>query len=180
MKLSIRYIMFCLFTLSSALCRAENVSVEHDFNAMYNAVPRQLSVTNSNHTGTTDFCTYTCSGGAEFLSNITKTGGLLAIFLETNSYHFVTTSKIQNIDSLRIEYRPDEAKKRMTISISEDSISWTNMTVKDGVGGVKTIKMPRAGDYFVRFTRKDDVYITKIKYIYVDLSGCPNCFLYKP
>ncbi|MBO7456293.1 MAG: hypothetical protein J6T71_00535, partial [Paludibacteraceae bacterium] len=61
MKTYVRYTIICLFTLSSALCGAESRTVSQDFDDMFRANPRTLQVTNSNHTGTTDFVTYTCS-----------------------------------------------------------------------------------------------------------------------
>lgn len=172
MKLSTRYIILCLFTLSSAFGRAE--SVEHDFDAMFEAVPPTLVMSNELQTGTTDFCTYTCSGGAYF----SYYSSVWSVCLDKSGRQ-VTTTQIHNLDSIRLMYLPADIKKTLTVKISQDSVSWTDVTVKDDVAGVKTVKMPTPGDYYVRFIRKNDVYLKLVKYIYFDLSDCPNCFLYR-
>ena len=104
MKLSTRYIILCLFTLSSAFGRAE--SVEHDFDAMWRKSPRELVLTNLYHTGTTDFCTYTCSEGAEFvLYDLGKNTSALTVSLNEAGKQ-VTTTQIHNLDSIRFMYYP--------------------------------------------------------------------------
>ncbi|MBQ4394135.1 MAG: hypothetical protein II825_02385 [Paludibacteraceae bacterium] len=179
MKTYVRYAIICLFTLSSALCGAESRTVSQNFNDMYGASPKTLTVTNTNHTGTTDFVTYTCSGGAEFFNNA-NSGNKLAIFLDASGEQ-VQTTQVTNLDSLRIFYAAN-AYKDMTVSIKEGEGAWTEVPVVQKQKGLSTVKMPRVGDYYVRIARKgsDNVYITEIGYIYIDLSGCPNCFIYKP
>ena len=154
----------------------------HDFDAMWRKKPKELVITNSNYTGTTDFCTYTCSGGAEFFLDDKKTGGLMAVFLENNASHFVTTTQIHNLDSLVVQFRPAlSAATTLSVSISEDSVTWTPVTAVYHVPGARKVKIPAAGDYYVRFAWGGyNVYITYIEYYYFNLSGCPNCFLYRP
>ena len=176
----IRYILICLFSLSPIISGAETRTIRHDFDAMFNASPKKLEIESLFQIGTStqDGIVYTCSGGAEFSANAT-TEYKTAIFLE-NSGEKVETSKIQNLDSLRIVYSPS-AKRAMTVSISTDGSEWHNIATRQVSSSLTTVKMPRAGDYYVRIAYSSDkVYIKQIDYIYVDLSGCPNCFLYKP
>ena len=181
MKKSVFYITLCLFTLSSAYCRAERRTVVQNFHEMINAKPPTMSLKNSLKTGETDFVTYTCSSGAKFYYDATKTSNIFAIFLESAGSQ-VTTTKIQNLDSIRIVYMPADAKKDMVVEISTDSITWTEKETALVFAGLRTVKMPHANDYYVRIRRKgsNNVYIREMQYIYIDLSECPNCFLYKP
>lgn len=178
MKTHIRYILICLFSLNPIISGAETRTITHDFDAMFKASPKKLEVENTNQTGITDLVTYTCSGGAEFSANAT-TENKIAIFLE-KSGEKVETSKIQNLDSLRIVYSP-YAKRAMTVSISTDGSEWHNIATRQVLSSLTTVKMPRAGDYYVRIAYSSDkVYIKQIDYIYIDLSGCHGCFIYKP
>lgn len=124
--------------------------------------------------------TYTCSSGGEFLSDISKTASNLSIFLEKSNAQ-VVTSPILNLDSIRIHYYPS-ANKDMYVAISSDSLSWSNVSVSHESNGIKTVKLPTKGDYYVRIKRKssDNVYVWKIEYFYIDSSGCPNCRVYVP
>lgn len=181
MKKSVFYITLCLFTLSSAYCRAERRTVEQNFQAL---TGNGIEYKSSNTIGETDFVTYTCSGGAKFNADAVKTDSKIAIFLESAGSQ-VTTTKIENLDSLRIKYyyssMPDPYRD-ITVSISTDGSEWNEIPVVHQTNGLKTVKMPRAGDYYVRIAFKSSykVYIFQIDYIYIDLSECPNCFLYKP
>ena len=178
MKTYVRYLTICFFTLSSAFCGAESRKVVQNFHDMFYGNPQTLKVSDSNRTGETDFVTYTCSGGADFYAD-SNSGNKLAIFL--NAYgEKVETTQIENLDSLRIYYAPT-SKIEMTISISRDGSAWTEVPAKQVLAGITSVKMPRAGDYYVRIARKSaHIYIKEIEYICIDLSGCPNCFLYKP
>ena len=179
MKKSVFYITLCLFTLSSAYCRAERRKVKQNFEDMYRSVPAKLTLEDSQKTGVTDSVTYTCTSGARFSANYEKTGSKLAIFLESAGAQ-VTTTVIENLDSLCIYYAPN-AKKEMIVSIKEGEGEWTEVPVVQRQNGLSTVQMPRAGDYSVRIARGDNnVYIKEIDYFYIDLSECPNCFLYKP
>lgn len=183
MKSHLRYVLVCLFTLSSAFCRVESKKVPQNFNDMFYAVPQTLEVKNSNETGTTDFVTYTCSGGADFNLDTYKTNGEIAIFLETSDAQVVTT-QIQNLDSISITFTPtwsDKDHEMFYVAISDDGISWKNLSTKYFNNTTRTVKFPQAGSYYVRIKRKStNVYLRKIDYIYLDLSDCPNCFIYKP
>ena len=170
--------LICFIALSTAIGRAE--SVLQNIHSMFTAVPKQLVITNDNHTGTTDFVTYTCNSGADFFYDGSKSGGKYAIFLEASGEQ-VVTSQINNLDSLRISHCPTGSHAEFKIEISKDSISWTEVSPSRAINGHKEVKMPYPDNYYVRLTRKGsyNVYITEIAYTYIDLSGC-NCFLYRP
>ena len=176
MNYSVRYIIFCLFTLSAVFCRAE--SVKHNFQKLY--TDKDITVTASNTIGTTSFCTYTCTNGAEFSADNTKTSGAICIFLdETNAQ--VETTLISGLDSLVIQYYPATEYKEMVVSIKEEGGEWTSATVVQKTKGTSVVKLPTAGDYYLRIKRKNaHFYIRELEYHYIDLSGCPNCFLYHP
>lgn len=179
MKTYVRYTIICLFTLSSALCGAESRTVPgQDFAALVLSGSMTLNKP-ANTVGKTDFVTYTCSGGAEFTAD-KNTSYKTAILLDASGEQ-VETTRVTNLDSLRIFYAAD-AFKNMTVSIKEGEGTWIEVPVVQKQKGLSTVKMPRVGDYYVRIARKgtDNVYITEISYIYIDLSGCPNCFIYKP
>ena len=175
-------ILLLTMTLSPAICRAEKLSVSQNFNTL--AGNGGISFNSpSNTIGTTDFVTYTCSGGANFDWG-TKTDNKIAIFLEDENEQ-VSTSAIENLDSLEIYYVPAKSPKKtvdMTISIKQGEGEWREVETIDKNNGMRTVKMPRVGDYQVRIVRKesDDAYIKEIHFIYIDLSDCPGCFFYKP
>ena len=176
MKLRTRFWILGLLVISSAFCWAETRSFTHYFNELY---PAALSVTNSNHTGTIGDFVYTCGGGAEFWKT-SDSGNQLAIFLNGTGKQVETTA-IQNLDSICIHYYPDAAKD-MKVAISSDGGSSYSDVPVENARGVTKVKLPTVGDYCVRMKYKSsyNVYIWKIEYFYIDLSGCPNCFIYTP
>ena len=161
--------------LSSAICRAETRSFTHNFNTMAGNGGIAFN-TPTNTIGKTDEVTYTCGNGALFSYDVTQTNNQIAIFLDAAGEEVVTSS-IQNLDSVRIYFAPD-TKKNITVSIKEGDGEWMSVTIQKG-NGVNAVKMPRVGDYQIRIQQSDNVYIKEIQYYYIDLSDCPNCFIYK-
>lgn len=178
MKTYLRYTLLCLFALSSALCRAGVTKIEHNFQSLITGGKISFN-TPLNTIGVTDSVTYTCSGGAKFFKD-DNTGYTLAIYLDKSGAQ-VTTTKIHNLDSLWIQYAPD-AYKEMTVAISTDSAEWKNVVLDKSQNSIRKAKLTQPGDYYVRIAYKSshNVYIKRIEYYCLDLSGCPNCFLYKP
>ena len=183
MKTLIRYFLICFITLSPALCRAGVTAERQNFDDMYNASPKKITINETevpaNTKGKTDFVNYTCSGGARFFKD-SNTGYKLAIYLDKSGAQ-VTTTKIHNLDSLWIQYAPD-AYKEMTVAISTDSAEWKNVVLDKSQNSIRKAKLTQPGDYYVRIAYKSshNVYIKRIEYYYIDLSGCPNCFIYRP
>lgn len=180
----IRYILICLFSLSPIISGAETRTITQNFHSL-NSRGEITFNSPSNTIGTTEYVTYTCSGEANFYYDDTKTKNKIAIFLE-KSGDKVETSLIQNLDSLRINYYyyplTPNPYRDIAVSISTDGSVWKDVTVEHKSNGLKTVKMPRAGDYYVRIAYKSSykVYVFQIDYFYIDLSGCPGCFIYKP
>lgn len=170
-----------LFTLSPAPCRAES-PVTHNFHTLATTSGMTLNPP-SNTIGVTDFVTYTCSSGAKFWNDKVKTDYKIAIFLEESESQVVTTL-IQNLDSMVIYYSSSSTQKRLSVAISPNGLdSWVDLEVNQIKGSeAKSVKLPSAGDYCVCIKRNsDNMYIKQIDYYCVDpLSGCPNCFIYRP
>ena len=180
MKVVVRNILVCFLILSPAPCRAVS-PVTHNFHTLATTSGMTLNPP-SNTIGVTDFVTYTCSSGAKFWYGA-ETGNEVAVFLVSDTAQVVTTL-IQNLDSMVIYYSTSTDKKRLSVAISPNGLdSWVDLELKTIKGSeAKSVKLPSAGDYCVRIKRNsDNMYIKQIDYYCVDpLSGCPNCFIYRP
>ena len=182
MKVVVRNILVCFLILSPAPCRAVSPTYSHDFNAMWN--DKTLEVVNHTGTSTADDIVYTCSSGAQFFLS-SDTDLELAIFLVASGAQ-VVISKIQNLDSISITFTPSYSKSYpdvFTFEILEDGDSeWKTVTTTYQTTTLRTLKLPKVGDYSLRITKRStNVYIKEIDYTCLDpLSGCPNCFIYKP
>lgn len=179
MKTYLRYTLLCLFALSSALCGAKVTCGEQNLHKMYNASPKTLEVKGS--VGKTDFVTYTCSGEAKFWRG-TESGNEIAIYLVSNNNAQVTTTRIQNLDHIIVTYLPASDANPPKVAISTNGVDgWIDLTPVTITTTSKEYHMPSVGDYYVRIKRNGaDSYIKVLEYCCLDLSGCPNCFLYKP
>ena len=151
--------ILCLITLGTNILRAEGFT--HNFQSMFDAVPKTLTVTGSNKVGSTQQATYTCSGGT---AKFYLYSSILSVCLEGSGAQ-VTTSAISDLDSLRIMYMPVEYLD-FKVYTSTDSVSWTEQTVKHDINGIKTVKLPSQGECFVRFVRQGtNCYLRQIEYI---------------
>ncbi len=182
MKPHIRYILICLFSLSPIISGAETGTIPHDFNKMYYE-DKTLNVINSNKTGITDLVTYTCTGSkAEIFLDLFNLDGRKKIAINLEEYgNYVTTTAVSNLQRLEISCNSQKENTNIKVLISTDGINWRDPDNID-YGSVITATFA-AGDYYVKILNNasgNKVSILKIDYIYIDLSGCPNCFLYKP
>lgn len=161
-----------MLTLSAARLSAE--SVAHNFHSMFSAVPPTLTVTNSNKTGTTDEVVYTCSGST--YSYFDYFSYVLCIWQKGYGAQ-VTTSTIDNLDSIAILYAPASIIAFDAQISADEGANWTNVTVEQKTTGVSCIKLPAHGSYQLRIKRKStDFYIQEMRYY---LKYC-NCFRYVP
>lgn len=183
MKTITRSILLCsialLLTLSPAPCRAVSPTYSHDFHEMYNT-SKTLKLNDTYTIGTVedDDITYTCSDGAQFFIS----GSKLAIFLVASGAQ-VVVSQIQNLDSMVIYYSTDSKQHRLSVEISENGVDgWKSLEQSQVPGTIaKSVKLPSAGDYYVCLKKNvDNMYIMEIDYYCLDLSACPNCFIYRP
>jgi len=154
---------------------------------MYRSTPRILEITNSNQTGTVEeddiTYTYTCSGKkAIFNLDFFNAEGKqkIAINLE-NEGNYVTTSIINNLQQVEINCTSQKAKSNVKVYISTDGLIW-NEPDNIEYGSLITATFP-AGDYRVIILNDagaNRVSIYQIDYYCLDLSACPNCFIYRP
>ena len=185
MKTVIRFLLVCLIALSPVLGRAESGYIEHDFNEMFNASPKKLTVDGS--VGTTDFVTYTCSGGAKFFYYGPAGSQELAIFLVYGKAGTpqVEISQIQNLDSISINFTPkweNNYNEVLNFEIYDaEKNEWKNLLTNYQTSTQRTLKLPKVGDYRLRISRKStDIYIRSIEYFCRTTPDCPNCFVYTP
>lgn len=182
MKTHIRYILICLFSLSPIISGAETRTITHDFDKMYYE-DKTLNVTNFNKTGTTDLVTYTCTGSkAEIFLDLFNPDGRKKIAINLEEYgNYVTTTAVTNLQRVEISCNSQKEKSFIKVLISTDGINWRD---PDNIDYSSMITATfAAGDYYVKILNnasRNKVSILEIDYIYIDLSGCPGCFIYKP
>lgn len=164
-------ILLTTLTLSVGIAYAGGVVTSQNFQTMVGA--GTLTFSNSNKTGTTDFVTYTCSGGkAKFAICTDVSPNVLGIYMQ-NSGAIVTTTTIENLDSLSISYLPSEEKKMKVYTSVDDGSSWTEQTVVDVTNGMKYVKLPSPGNYMLKITRENsDYYIDQINYVTAPPCNC--------
>ena len=177
-----------LFILSPAPCRAENDPVEHIFDNMFGR--SEIQFTDSYHTAKTSLVTYSCSDGAVFWVDLFNAFGNQKIAINFSAKEqVVTTTAIENLAGIEISYfyqrTPKEQIPHISVTLSYDSIYWPSPIVTDGMyttpGLISTSFIP--GKYYVRLTNtnSNSASIYQITYYFLDpLSGCPNCFIYRP
>ena len=188
MKTITRSILLCstalLLTLSPAPCRAEVKCKTHNFHELFNAKPDpRLVVTNTNQTGEVeeDEIVYACSGNAKFFY-YGGTPGELAIYLDADSAQVVTTL-IKNLTQIIVTYLPatDANPPKVAISTTGEG-GWINLTPTNFLSTAKIYNVQSVGDYYIRIKRNGttNTYIKAVEYCRLDLSACPNCFIYRP
>ena len=171
-------VLLYLLSLSPVLCRAERLSVTHDFSTMSSGESPALVCTLSNTVGTTDFVTYTCSGtDAKFGGAFDYSG--LAINLPAKNAKVTTTEISELVEIILSCYAAP--KTDIKVSVSEDNgSSWTLLTegvTIDGGGSSIRVVLPR-GDYCVRILNNTATNFS-IKQIIWYRDHC-NCFKYVP
>ena len=152
---------------------------------MFTAKPEALlDVTDDNHVGTSveDSMVYTCSGGAKFFYYGGIPGGELAIYLDATSAQVITTP-IQNLSQIVVTYLPaNDLYPPIVEVLSATGEEWNVLSPVKISTTSKAYNVPFVGDYYVRIKRNgsNNAYIKIVEYCRIDLSGCPNCFIYKP
>lgn len=151
---------------------------------MFSASPEaKLKVTDSNQTGRSvdDGIVYTCSYGAKFFYYGGKPGEL-AIYLDADSAQ-VETTLIKNLTQIIVTYLPatDANPPKVAISTTGEG-GWINLTPTNFLSTAKIYNVPSVGDYYIRIRRNGttNTYIKAVEYCRLDLSACPNCFIYRP
>ena len=148
--------------------------IRHSFHAMSGNGTIAYSV--SNTVGTTDFVTYTCTGGA-----FGVTGSVIAICLtETNSY-VVISPALNNVQSFKVVTTSDltDISSSVKVYISEDGSTWSSALTDISIlmKGAMQVNIP-AGYYFLKVqnTKATDIFITSVEYTF---DACDDCFTYE-
>ena len=165
-------ILLTTLTLSVGIAYAGGVVTSQNFHEMYNG--GTMTVNTSTKTAVTDFVTYTYSGGtSRFYADASETGGKICLQVYGNGAKVITTS-IQNIDSLAIHYYypGDNDHQRLRVYTSEDGSSWTEQATVLKINGLRTVKLPTAGDYMLKIERWDDIWLEQIDYVTAPPCNC--------
>ena len=144
-------LLLATIALSVGIAYAEGVVVRHNFHEMYNN--GSMTVNTSTKIAAIGSFTYTYSGGtySRFNYDSSLTGGKICLQLYGNGAKVITTS-IQNIDSLAIHYYyPGDDVK---------------------INGLRTVKLPAAGDYMLKIERWDDIWLEQIDYVTSPPCNC--------
>lgn len=177
-------LILALLVLSSAVCRAEDSICTQAISTMIGN--GTLVTANSNTVGKTDFVTYTCHGGSD--ARFWTIGvGIYALMLP-NKNDSVVTSRITNLKQVQLRYTdnksgtPDyiQTPTSMSIRVSEDSVTWTNLTsIATHSAGIATVLLPDPGDYYISVRNLKNgtpIYIRTVEYT---IQRC-NCYQYHP
>ena len=166
-------ILLTTIALSVGIAYAEGVVVRHNFHEMYNN--GSMTVNTSTKIAAIGSFTYTYSGGtySRFNYDSSLTGGKICLQLYGNGAKVITTS-IQNIDSLAIHYYypGDDDHQRLRVYTSEDGSSWTEQATVLKINGLRTVKLPAAGDYMLKIERWDDIWLEQIDYVTSPPCNC--------
>ena len=163
-------------TLSSALCRAESVSLLHDFNTMVGAGTLTFPGAPGSYTvGTTDLVTYTGSNSGTF----DYSGGYV-FSLPSNGSTLVISPAVLGLTRVYITHTKGSSPTWIKVYISEDGTSWTDVSASTTYDS-STIDavMPEAGDYYIKIVNNGTskpVFLRSVRYTY-DPTPC-NCFRY--
>lgn len=175
-------LVFLLFILSFGTAGAENDTIIHDFDDLFNAVPRQLTLTNSYKQGQVGDVIYVCEGSdkyARFYQDLEFPAGhkVIAINLPQKN-DCVTTTQFNNLKKI-VLYFTQSGKSKPKIELSTDSVNWGDGMTKS-VYSPFSLEFDTPGDYYVRIyndsTAAISIYQTKF---YLVEENC-NCFTYTP
>jgi hypothetical protein len=158
----------------TSLAQAEMTSFTHDFHALYTASPKKLTVTNTNHTGTTSDTShdlvYSCSGTAVFAYEDINPFGYqkLSVSMPSSTAVVATTSAIEGLKRVEIMRMPVGNTGNIQIQVSEYAdfrTIITNDTTIYYTSGVVEARFPK-GTYYVRLvkTNNNNLFVTSIIY----------------
>lgn len=156
----------CSLLLAATALAGEIVTTQN-FNDL--TLAGDLKFSNSNKTGTTDFVTYTCSGGtAKF--NTYGTGSLIHICL-TGSEAMVTTSAIEDLK--KVAFRYTGSISGLKFEYLPEGGTWTVLAADaSSISGMQVYVLPSTGKYQLRLTRGADLYIPSVVYTTAEPCNC--------
>ena len=170
MKRIATILLIGIFTLSSALCRAESDAITHNFNEMASAGTLNFPNRPSSYAvGETDLVTYTGSGGGGFGLYGTPPSAVYCITLPNNgvmqmSPAIADLTRIQLLHTLNAI--PDKSKVK--VYISTDNSTWTDISATaDYTKNNIDAPVPVKGNYYVKLTNTGNTTINFLSVVYV-------------
>lgn len=186
-----------ILILGSAICRAENVVVTHDFGELRDADKLHFSANAANVTNGVcsvddDGVIYTCLA-AGTPTNATKNSTKfwqgtianplpLSICLPTYDCE-VTTTQFHNLDSLVILHYPEGTScTNIKIKLSTDGETWSSALTPPAVdyaSGTIYARFP-VGNYYVKICNTTSTSVSIPEIVFVSKPDCTNCLIYTP
>lgn len=181
MKRTRTIVIISLITLLSAFCSGESYAEEdivQDFQTMH--ANGTLTLSANQDVGVTDLVTYTCNNNkVAFGPDHVNSPGYNVVSLVFNQYGQMTTTAIENLKEVQIAFLPSNAQRsNCWVSISTDSISWTQLT-GDSISymtGSIFATIPK-GKYYIRMNNTGSSKLSVIRMRYT-VHNC-NCFPYQ-
>ena len=150
-----------IFTLSSALCRAESVS--HNFNEMYAAGTLTFPNRPDYSIGVADGITYTGSTGGTF-ANVG--GGIIGISLPNNGV-IQTSPAITDLTRVTFYHNKGSAPTGVKVYISTDNSNWTEISSSATYGSSSIdAPMPTKGNYYIKLVNKSGATVNFLRVSY--------------
>ena len=174
MKLKTYIALVVWILVSPVVCRADRVSVRHEFSEM--SQPDEIKYSNSNKTAETALLTYTCGKNAEFgIDN----SSIICMKFSSNG-DSATTTQVEELAGMQITHSSGYSSGFLNMFVSKDGESW-NKLAGDSIayrpGGID-VALPK-GNYYVKWkTRKKPSTTFCIYSVTYYLEQC-NCFVYE-
>lgn len=167
-------------TLSAVLCRAESVSLTHNFNDMKNAGTLTWTGTPTDYTvGYTDLVTYTGGSGGTFSMDASR----ICISLPSKNSTFITSPAVPSLSAVRFIHTKGASPTWIKIYVSFDGSEWTDVSSYASYSSSQIdLVLPEAGDYYIKILNNgtsspaQPVNFLSYRYTY-DPTPC-NCFRY--
>lgn len=163
-----------LLMLCPALCEAKQTYYPEDINDMFGK--KTLVVTGENKVGTTDFVTYTCGGGAQFVAYGPVPSKICISVPKSGDY--VQTSLIPDLKKLEFNYYPDGYNYSSTIKVyvSTDGSAWSELSPSTSRNNYIAVDMPEVGDYYVKIQNTNN---SNSFYLYLMAYTTEVCYCLK-
>lgn len=173
MKRTLAIAIIC--TLSSALCRAESVSLTHNFNTMISGGTLTWPTPGVYTVGSTDFVTYTGTNGGTFSYD-----GVYVFSLPSNGSTLAITPAVPGLTRILITHNKGTAPDWIKVYISSNGSDWTDLSGSTSyyTAGID-VPTPAAGEYYIKIVNtgtSKPVNFLSVQYTY-DPTPC-NCFPY--
>lgn len=177
MRTLLRTALSFLLILSPALCRAENDTISHEFNAINGT---RLTYQDSYTIGLIDGNVfYTCTGNAKFGKEAVNKTSTIAVNLNDNTGK-VSTIHIKNLKKIRLWHYPTSRCDNISIQLSTDGSEWNSALTGVTYGyGMINVEFPE-GDYYVRIYNTTNTVTAILKTQFISTKDDCNCFVYTP